>query len=569
MSWILATATSVAEGSTDSVDWLTLIVGMAGGLALFLFGMDRMTESLRIVVGDGARNVIGRLTSNRFVGALTGAGITAVVQSSSVTTVLVVGFISAGLMTFIESVPIIIGSNVGTTITAQVIAFNVTTWALGFVAVGFLIAATARKQRSRAQGTALIGLGLIFLGMTVMGEAMSPLRTYVPFIELMATLDSLLVGIVVGAVFTAAVQSSSATTAVVIVLASQGLISLEAGIALILGANIGTSVTAMLAAIGKPLDAQRAAVAHLLFNVIGVLIWIPLIGLVADWVMSIGGGIEREIANAHTIFNVANALIFLPFVNQFAALVTKLLPDRPDQGLVSPRYIDDELLRAPSLALAKARMEMMRMASRVQTMLTEIMPAVIDGNPDELHGIEAMDDEVDALHGLILEFLGRVSQERLSEPSSAELVDLIEATNALEAVGDIIETNLIALGKQRIANQVTVSAETRELIEDYHKEVLDAFELSLVAVTQKDLNAAQKVGRMKKGVKQAEEEARLRYTERLTEDEPNRVATYRFEADVMANLKRIFYFTRRIARVAVPEPEQARLGENGEGSPDA
>ena len=553
-------ATEVVETTTDSIDWLMLIVGFAGGLALFLYGMDRMTESLRVVVGDKARKILERLTANRFVGLVTGAGVTAVVQSSSVTTVLLVGFVTAGLMTFEQTIPVIFGSNIGTTITAQIIAFNVAGWALGIVAVGYLVSAVSKGAHRRARGMAIIGLGLIFLGMTVMSESMEPLRTYEPFIETMELLDSLILAVIVGALFTALVQSSSATTGVVIVLAGQGLISLEAGVALVLGANIGTAVTAVLAAIGKPVNAKRVAGAHVLFNVIGVLIWLPFVDQLVSLVSSIGGGITREIANAHTIFNVVNALIFLPFVNQFAALVRRVVPDRAPAGAIEPRYIDPDLVSTPSLALSKARMEMLRMASRVQAMLIDIMPAVFDGDLDTFDRIEQMDDEVDEIHGIVLEFLGLVSQQQLSDESSAELVDLVEATNALEAIGDLVETNLVTLGQARLGQGVEVSEETRSMIEKYHRSVVRAFEMALVAVTQKDDEAARQVAKMKKKINEREAQLLQRFSDRLVIDEPNRVATYRWEIDVVTQLKRVYYFTRRIARAAVPEREQALLG---------
>jgi phosphate:Na+ symporter len=557
-SLVIATAELAVE-TTDSIKWFTLIVGLVGGLAIFLFGMDLMTDALKLIVGDKARAVLEKLTANRFVGLLTGAGITAVIQSSSVTTVLVVGFISAGLMSFVQSIPVILGSNIGTTITAQLIAFNITNWALVLVSVGFGVSALAKRQKRKSQGTALLGLGLIFFGMVVMGSALSPLRTYEPFINVMETLDNPLLGILAGAVITAILQSSSATTGIVIVLATQGLITPGAGIALVLGANIGTSVTALLAAIGKPREAQRAAVAHLLFNVLGVILWIPFVGWLVSVVGGIGGGTAREVANAHTVFNVVNALVFLPFVNQFAAFVTKLVPDKPVDGEMRPKYLDRSLIRNPSLALSAARMEMLRMASRVQGMLADILPATLDGTIDSLAEIEAMDDEVDLLHGLLLEYLGDVGESRLSEASSDELMDLFEATNSLEAIGDIIETNLIALGHQRIGESVTVSDETREVLEIYHKAVYDAFQLALIAVTQKDQAAAKKVSRMKSHIRNLERAATQHEAERLVADEPNRIATYRFEIDLIANLKRIYYFTRRIARVAVPESEQASM----------
>jgi phosphate:Na+ symporter len=553
----LAVADTVAETAV-SIDWFTLVVGLLGGLALFLLGLDQMTAALRVVIGDKTKRILERMTSNRVSGLMTGAGITAVIQSSSVTTVLLVGFITAGFVTFVQSVPVILGSNIGSTFTAQIIAFKVTSWALVLVAAGFGWSAIAKKESRRAQGRAVMGIGLVFFGMVVMSDAMSPLREYEAFIEAMKTLENIFLGILAGAVLTALVQSSAVTAGIVIVLASQGLMSLEAGIAVVLGANIGTSVTALLAAIGKPREAQRAAVAHLLFNVVGVVIWIPIVGQLASVVTSIGGGVPREIANAHTIFNVVNALIFLPFVSQFAAFVTRLVPDGVN-GLVQPKYLDPRLTHEPFLALAKARMEMLRMARRVAHMLESCLPAALDGGIDDLAEVEALDDEVDALHGLLLEYLGRIGQEKLSEASSSELMDLFEATNALEAIGDIIETNIVGLGYHRLESSVQVSLETREVIGSYHKAVSEAFELSLVALTQRDQMAAHRVSAMKSHMKDLEQAASRHQGVRLMVDEPNRVATYRFEMDLMAHFKRIFYFSRRIARVAVPEDQQAKM----------
>jgi len=555
MNLLLLQAAEVVIETSDEIKWGTLLFGLFGGLALFLIGMDMMTEALRVIVGGRARRVLERLTSNRFSGLLTGAGITAVVQSSSVTTVLLVGFITAGLMTFVQSIPVILGSNIGTTITAQIIAFKVTSWALALMAGGFVWSKLAKRERRKSQGIAITGLGMVFFGMVVMGDAMNPLRTYEPFLDVMEALSNPLVGILVGALFTALVQSSSATTGIVIVLAGQGLITLEAGIALVLGANIGTSVTALLAAIGKPREAQRAAMAHLIFNTAGVLVWLPFIGLLVSWVESVGGGVPREIANAHTVFNVINALLVLPFVAPFAALVVRIMPDRPAAGEIQPKFLDLGLLRTPGIALAKARMEMLRMARRVEAMLVDVLPAILDGDIDTMAEIEARDDEVDSIHGHIIEFLGEISQVKLNQDQSAELVDLFAATNAIEAVGDIIETNLIGLGREKITGAIEVSAETRGLIEQYHQSVVEALELALIAVTQKDFDSARSAKKMKSDIQHREDEALDRQFERLVVDEPNRIATYRFETDVMANLKRIHHFIRRIARVAVPVHE--------------
>ncbi len=559
----LHTALATAAETVDvaEVDLVLLLIGLFGGLAIFLLGMERMTEALKLVAGDRMRDILGKLTANRFMGMVTGAGVTAVIQSSSVTTVLVVGFISSGLMTFTQSIGVIIGANIGTTITAQIIAFNVTTYALLGVAVGFGMTFFSKRPDRQAQGTALMGLGLVFFGMSLMGEAMEPLRSSETFIDAMTRLESPLFGIAVGAAFTGLIQSSSATTGIVIVLAQQGLITLETGIALILGANIGTSITALLAALGKPRDAMRAAVAHTLFNVGGVVIWIPFIGIMASAVSSVGGGTPREIANAHSLFNIVNALIFVGFVPQFAALVERIVKDRPEEEerVIRAKYLDRALLTTPSLAIDRARLELLRMADRVRTMLAAVMPEILDGTRWTLADIEAMDDEVDALHGHIVKYLGDVTRQRLNEASTAELFGLMEATNDLEAIGDIVETNLVALGLSRIEQALTVSDETRKVLTEFHGAVSEGLDLAMLALTQRNERAAKRVSQMKSEINSLERAAAAHQAERLMATAPDRVATYRLEIDVIANLKRIYYFSKRIAREAVPAGERLEI----------
>ncbi len=266
------------------MNWVSLGVGVAGGLLLFLYGLYVLTEALKHAAGSAMKRILRRLTSNKFKGAFAEAFITSVIQSWSVTTVLVVGFISAGLMSLTESVGVIMGANIGTTITAQIIAFKVTKAAMVLIAVGGLSFVFAKKESWKNYSLIVLALGLIFFGMTVMSDATAPLRSYDPFIDFMQRMETPLSGILAGAIFTAVVQSSSATTGIIIVLATQGLVTLEAGIALAFGANIGTCVTAMLAAIGKPTEAVRAAFVHVLFNVAGVLIWIAFIDQLVDFV---------------------------------------------------------------------------------------------------------------------------------------------------------------------------------------------------------------------------------------------------------------------------------------------
>ncbi len=560
-----ALAAAEAETGDGGIDVVVLLITLFGGLALFLHGMDRMTEALRAVAGERMRQILAKLTTNRFAGVATGAGVTAVIQSSSVTTVLVVGFVTSGLMTLTQAAGVIIGANIGTTVTAQIIAFDVTKYALGIVAVGFLISATGKKEETKARGTALMGLGLIFFGMTVMGDAMSPLREEPAFTDLMISLGSPLLGILVGAAFTAIVQSSSATTALVIVLAAQGLLPLDAGIALILGANIGTCVTALLASLGKPRTALRAAAIHTGFNVGGVLIFLPFIGMLADLVTRIGGGLPREIANAHTIFNVTNTIIFLVFLPAFVRLIERLVPDRPEkiEEEIKAKYLDTELLRTPPLALDRARLEVGRLSDRVRDMLRDSLPVVLDGTRSDLTALEARDNEIDALHGHIVEYLGLISRRPLSDDASHELVGLMEAVNNLEAIGDIIETNMVSLGYGRIENGITVSPSTRAVINDLHEAVRRGFDGAMVAATQRNREATQMVSAMKEEINSLERAAAMHQVERLVADEPNRVAAYKLEMDLINNLKRIYYYSKRTARAAVPSREW-RSDETGE-----
>jgi len=550
-----------------------LLMGLFGGLAFFLYGMDQLSASLKSVAGGRMKALLSRLTTNRFTAAFSGAVVTTVIQSSSVTTVLVVGFISAGLMTMVQSVGVIMGANIGTTVTAQIIAFKVTEYALLLVAVGFAVRFVSGRERVKHQGMILMGLGMIFLGMGIMGEAMDPLRSSPLFVDLMKGLETPYLGIVVGAVFTALVQSSSATTGIVIVLSAQGFITLPAGIALAFGANVGTCVTALLAALGKPREALRAAAVHVLFNVLGVLIWVAFIDQLAALVISVSPSSEglagldrlaadtpRQIANAHTLFNVANTVLFLPLAGGFARVAEWLIPDRriPDHAVVQPRYLDLELMRTPTLAVDRARLEVLHMGDRVRAMFTRILPAIFEGESEELLEVKAMDEAVDLLHGRIVTYLARLSQENLSESDSQELLSILEAANDLEAVGDIIETNLVVQGLERLEGGVTVSQGTQDVLSEFHKAVLRGYDLAIQAVSQRSREAAEAVVDMKGEVTQMAESASLHEVRRLVADEPQRLETYTLEVDVLKNLNRIYYYSKRMARGVLAGSETRR-----------
>jgi len=540
-----------------------LWAGLFGGLALFLFGMDIMTKALKSAAGDYMKDILGKLTRNRFVGVGMGAFVTAIIQSSSVTTVILVGFISAGLMSMSQSVAVIIGANIGTTITAQILAFKVTKIALPLIAGGFLMSFTAKRENWRQIGMIILGLGLVFYGMGIMSTALNPLRSYEPFIQFMISMQNPLLGVAVGAMFTAVVQSSSATTGILIVMASQGLISLESAIALALGANIGTCVTAGLATIGKPREAVRAAVVHTLFNVAGVLLWIgfiPQMVELAHWMSPSAQGLTgtallaaetpRQIANIHTFFNVANAIIFVGFTTQIARLVEWMIPDRPikPQKTMLPKYLDDDLLSTPSIALETVRLELRRLGKRVRKMVKDIMPVAISGTRADLERVAAMDKVVDALHIAIIEFLGKISLSNLTSRQSKELMQLAEITNGLEQIGDRIATAMVTSAHKRIDEEVSVSPQTAKVLNDYHAEVVATLNDALKAIASQDSELAKQVSRRRKDFSEMSRSIVAHGMDRLTADEPNRLNTYVREMEVMEILDGVFTISRRIAR---------------------
>ncbi|MHC4949318.1 MAG: Na/Pi cotransporter family protein [Planctomycetota bacterium] len=545
-----------------------LIMGLLGGLAIFLFGMEQMTDSLKSLAGAGMSKVLGTLTKNRFTAAITGAFVTAVIQSSSVTTVLVVGFVTAGLMTLPQSVGVIMGANIGTTVTAQIIAFKITKYALALVALGFAGTFLSKRQSWRLWGSMIMGLGMIFLGMGFMSEATTPLRTYDPFIGLMQRMDNPLLAILVAAAFTALVQSSSATTGIVIVLASQGFITLEAGIALAFGANIGTCVTAALAALGKPTEAKQAAAVHFLFNVLGVLIWLPFIGLLASVVQSVSPAhpdlegtarlaaeTPRQIANAHTAFNVANTCIFIWFTGPLARLVTRLMPKRPEvvPEAARPKYLQEAYFETPALALDGVRRETMRLGEHIARASTDTRPAIVSGSGEDLDSVVARCGDNQKLYDAINEYIRRLSSLELTTDETRRLAALTAIAGSVQNIGETIAVNFVAIGRERVAGGVQFGEDTLARIGTLGAKVREAFELSIRALEEPDL--ARRVVDMKPEVQGLAAEVVEYLGTRLAADDPDRALLYRLESQAVEILQREYYFAKKIAKEVVREAE--------------
>ena len=552
-----------------------MLMGLFGGLALFLLGLDRLTEALKAAAGSRLQSFLERFTTNRVSGALVGAMCTAMLQSSSVTTVLVVGFVSSGVMTLGQSVGIIMGANIGSTFTAQVIAFNVSEYALSLVAGGFVMQTFARQEQFRHYGGMLLGLGLIFFGMGVMTDAMVPLRSYPPFLEWMVQMESPFIGLLIGALFTALIQSSAATAGLVIIMASQGFISLPAGIALALGANIGTCVTAMLATIGKPRVALRAAAVHVLFNVAGVLLWIGFIDQLAvltvhlspqylflEGMDRLAAETPRQIANANTLFNVINTLVFIGFAPFFARVVMILVPEQvePEKApIIAPKYLDKRLLDTPAAALNLVRMEVGHLGQEVLQMTQSIWPALKKFDNKLFRDVQKRDDAVDMLHGEIINYLSLLGKRELTEEQAHEYYVLSQAADTLERIGDIIESELVEAGFKMAQLPLRPGSRIMDILGRLHTHICMSLDLAVRTVNENDQASAQELLSLRREVNETVESAFRRQVESLAASEAERLKLLQLEFEITDKFKQIFSLSKRIARLYKVSGEQTDL----------
>lgn len=533
------------------LDLGALLRGLAGGLALFLLGMELVTASLTAAAGDGLRRTLALIGRSRWLGALAGAVVTAVIQSSSITTVLVVGFVSAGFLNLRGAIPLILGANVGSTITAQVVAVDVTEQALLLVALGFVLRAGLGRSRRAEYGGAVLGLGLILLGLRFMADGVEPLRDVEAFLDLMTATDRPLVGLAVGAGFTALVQSSSATTGVAVVLAGQGLVSLPMGIALVLGANVGTCVTAVIASVGKSTEARQAAAVHVVFNLLGVLVWIGFVDQLAALVQQISPApgelaTAQQLANAHTVFNVATSVVFLAAAGPMARLVERIVRYRPEPGdppAAVPRYLDQGVLGSPVVAMELVRRELRRVARRVNDMGASLL----SGDPQRRMAAAGVDDEVDALHDQIVGYLGDLAVGPLSEAQHRELTGLLEVVNELEQLGDAAQAQLV----RRQPPGAASVAVTPGLVE-LHRTVMAWLGEATEAVADRDGRRAELVVSSKGDVNDAIGEMAGSLAQGLADVGPIDVAEYGRAIEVLGTIRRFHQGARRVARTVYP-----------------
>lgn len=520
--------------------------GLFGGLGLFLFGMQLMADGLQKIAGDRLRRLIEVLTSTPITGMLIGAVVTMLIQSSSATSVMVVGFVNAGLMTLRQAISVIMGAAVGTTVTAFMVSLRLSDLALPAIGIGFLLSMIGQSKRMRFGGQALLGFGVLFLGLTIMGDAMKPLGTNPIFTGMILNFSQRpFLGVLAGALFTAVVQSSSATSSLVVALAARGLLDLNAAFSIILGANIGTTVTSLLASIPMQLTAKRAALAHLIFKIIGVSIFLVLFHPFLTFIANTFPAVDRQAANANIIFNVINALIMLPFISVLERLVERLLPGVDPTEQAGAVYLDSNLLNTPSVALGQATRELVRMGKLATEMLEKVLAAFSTSDRSHLAGVEQMEETIDQLERDIVDYLVRLSQKSLSNEQSERLNALLHVSSDLERIGDHAQ-NIADLADYRIEHRLPLSEEAEAELDDMSSQVRNLVEAAVSLLTTGDRASAKLIMANEGCIDRLEKRLRRQHIKRLN----NGIcfpASGIIYLDLISNLERVADHANNIA----------------------
>ncbi len=520
------------------MDTTTVVISAAGGLALFLYGLRVLSGALKRAVGERMRSLLDRLTRRVYRGVLVGTFTSGILQSSSMAMVLLIGLINAGALSLRQAVGVMLGAEIGTSVTAQLVAFRVGAYYLPIIAVGFLMSEVFSGRRAADVGRAVLGLGLLFLGMDVMSGGLAGLAERDAVLRLLASLgENALLGVLVGAGVTAMIQSSSGMTALVIAMGAAGILTLPTAVALILGANIGTTITGQLASIGAALPARRLARAQLLVNLLGVAVLVPLIPWYAELVAVTATSLERQIANAHTFFNVGNTLLWMPLAGMLTAVTGWLVRGKPPVETALPEYLSDAFLSAPTVALHQARREILRMGDLTLTMIDKCRSGLLGGTPEALEEVLEIEGAVDGLKHAVEAYLARIPGEQLSAPEGQRLHVLQHATGDIERVGDQA-VNIAERGQLLLRKGWVFSEQACDDLTTLVDTTVSLYKHTLEALHDEDGNRAQEALRLEAQVDHLEQLFRERHFKRLDEGVCN-AATGVLFLEILHNLERI------------------------------
>jgi len=516
------------------------ILSLFGGAMLILFGMKLAGDGLQRAVGARLRGFLLTATDNRLKGVGVGAAITALLQSSSATTVMLVGFVGSGLMGLTQTMGVILGADIGTTITVQIIAFEVYDYAIGLVGLGALITFLGRRGKWKDAGQAILGFGFVFFALKILIDTFEPVSQN-PFMKdfLLGLSKDPFAGIIISAVLTALFQSSAATLGIALTAAHSGILGIEAAIPIVLGANIGTTLTAIVSSLGASVDAKRVALAHVMFKVIGVLIVLPFLDFFTTLVGHSSPDAARQVANAHTFFNIGIAVLFLPFTGPFTRFITALLPHSLSPERFGPKYLDPIVLASPTLALVQATRETLRNADIVQEMLSRSVGVFETDSLSALEEIQELDDDVDILDREVKLFIVKLSRESLSNEQARREQEIMLFSDNLENIGDVIDKNLMELARKKMKGGLKFSREGMEEIRSLHQKVLENYQMGAAAFTTSDRELATRLLTHKQKMIELEKELRQAHISRLYKGHRESVDTSAIHLDVLTNLKRI------------------------------
>ena len=542
---------------------MTTVFGLAGGLAMFLFGMNSMSDALQKAAGERMKQILSFLTKNPIMGALAGALVTAVLQSSSATTVMVIGFVSAGLMTLPQGISVIFGANIGTTMTAQLMAFKISDYIYPIIFIGFLVYFIAKSEKAKNIGMVIFSFGLLFEGIEIMGSVMKPLAGSAVFTDLMGRVSEIpALGVLLGAVMTLVVQSSSATIAVLQNFASQpaadgvtSVIGLAGAIPILLGDNIGTTITALLASIGQSKAAKRTAISHSIFNITGSIVFACLIRPFAAFITYISPSgnevdvIARQIANAHTCFNIVCTLIWLPLLPVMVKLVTTIIPgkDKLPQTDCKPKFLDEKLLEQPVAAMYLLSQEIGRCADMASDMLNTAK-AALHGKAEDFHTYEEESNQVRNLRNDISDYTAKLlSSGVLTESQSEQTAGLLYVSNNIDRMTEYSQ-RVTQTVQQVYQSGRKLSASAEQELNECYDTAHDLFDRAIDSVRYGDADMAQQVLTDKKKLRKAQK--------RFNKAHMARVKAGKCEANLTADFSAILYGLERMVDNSVNIAEE-------------
>ncbi len=519
------------------MEYINILLGLFSGLALFLFGMEFMGDGLENAAGSRLKSFFDKAITNPLKGALVGTIVTAIIQSSSATTVMVVGFVNAGLMSLYQAVGVIMGANIGTTITGQLITFKIDDYIPLFIIIGAALILFMKQEKRKEIGKIVFGFGLLFMGLSQMKDAMSPIAQTTFFQDLILTLEgNMFLGILVGAAMTAVVQSSSASTAILLSLAATGAISLQVAIPILFGNNIGTCVTALLSSLNANKVAKKAAFIHLSFNLIGTLIFLPLINILSQVVMYMGGDIDKQIANAHTIFNIVNAIILLPFAGVFVKLANLALKDKEGEKPTINR-LDRRFLETPAIAFEQAFQESLTMYDLAKENLTLSTNALIDGKVTNLKKIFENESEINRLERELSTFLVSISSHDITEVDTNRIASMIKIISDIERIGDHSK-NIAELAEEVSTSKLTFTSDALEELRLMYNYTIESINSSYASYKNNNRQKANDTMIFEENIDRLEELLRDKHIQRLSQNKCNAHSGAVF-LDAISNFERI------------------------------